>query len=513
MSDSQDVIDSYIPMDKIAEGQQLPFNERKQDALLGHLVMNEPFFLQARGRIRAEWFLDPWATKVWAATLVFFDRFKRKPNEHELSQSDEFIRQDPAAQSRMRAKLNVCKIAALEFGLDAIRSELTVWLKSRIFLSYIGKANETYNAASNGPRADLKFAEAFATWKRGAMEVEQTSFDLDTDVGFDDVPGGEFFHMRNLELSNALTFGCDMVDRKLNPSCSSGSLLRGDHTVLLAPTNVGKTTTMINVIVENMYRHKSVLLVTHEGSADDIKTKIMQAYTRQTQSQLVELSSTAEGQQLLKMLAERLRTGLTFVPIHKPGLNVEDVEASIRRYQERRIATTGSGYDLIVDDYPAKLWTSAAGKGWARRQADEHIYNYFTQMGLEFKAHVLTAIQTNREGSKINQHRKGAEERLLGLEDVAESFPVMATATNVISLNRDPAAMARNRMTFHVCKSRSSDTGWSIVTKTDFVRARTHGNHLDATVYRGLSPMTDTIDELLVRHANQAIPEGYSYHA
>lgn len=494
----------------IAAGETLPFYSKKQEALLGHLLQQDSFFLQSHSLIKPEWFLDPWCSKIWAASKAFFDEYKRKPGIDELKYSFQVMKEDQGAQNRMVAKIGVCTIAAGEFGLDVLRSELTTWLKSRLFKAHTERAMLLHNAAAEAPNPTEKFAEAFNALKIASTEIERASFAQEVVMDFGDIASGTFFDYRENEKLNALCFGNHLVDIKLNPDCIGGALLRGDHTVVLAPVNSGKTTTMITVAIENIRRGKSVLFLTHEGRPDDLKTKMLSCLTRLSASQLRDLSLTPEGQAKLFVAANMLTKYLTYLPLNKPFLTVEEVEGAIRRQQERRIAYTGSGYDLIVDDYPAKLWTREAGKQWARRQIDEHVYNFFTNAALDLGCHVLTAVQTNREGSKINKGMKGQEDRLLSIEDVAESFGVMATATNVISLNRNPEAMARQRLTFHICKSRSSDTGWSIVTRTDYGRGRTHGDDLESTVYRGQSPMTDTIEDLLQKHAGKAIPEGYT---
>jgi hypothetical protein len=176
---------------------------------------------------------------------------------------------------------------------------------------------------------------------------------------------------------------------------------------------------------------------------------------------------------------------------------VEEVEPLIRRKQEDLMAKTGKGYDLLVCDYPAKLTTRLAQNGhMSKRNVDEIVYGYFVQLALEYGFHSLLAIQTNREGSKVNKGQKD-EHRLLVMEDVHESYGVMQEATNVITLNRDPVAKARQHMTFHIDKSRSSETGFAVVARTDFARARTHHADLGAIWYRGVATMADQVDDLL----------------
>ena len=94
-------------------------------------------------------------------------------------------------------------------------------------------------------------------------------------------------------------------------------------------------------------------------------------------------------------------------------------------------------------------------------------------------------------------------------EDVHESFGPMQRATNIISVNRDPLAQQNDRVTYYIDKSRSSETGWAVVCRSDFSRSLTHSNRLGATCYRGTSTMSERLDELLQQYGSSqaAIPE------
>jgi hypothetical protein len=114
-------------------------------------------------------------------------------------------------------------------------------------------------------------------------------------------------------------------------------------------------------------------------------------------------------------------------------------------------------------------------------------------MGLQHKLHVLTAIQTNREGSKLN-NRIGTqkhETRLLHMEDVMETWGAMTAAAVVVSMNRNKKDEELNKLTFYLCKSRQGETGWAVVCNTDYDRCRTHSNDMGAFWYRG----SDSIGE------------------
>jgi hypothetical protein len=107
--------------------------------------------------------------------------------------------------------------------------------------------------------------------------------------------------------------------------------------------------------------------------------------------------------------------------------------------------------------------------------------------------HSLTAIQTNREGSKINRGVKSHgsyELRLLGMEDVLESWGPMADTSTVFTLNRPPDAKAGNYIIMANVKSRTSDTDWAVVCRSKFKNYISHHNDLNACWYSGSTMST-----------------------
>jgi hypothetical protein len=201
-----------------------------------------------------------------------------------------------------------------------------------------------------------------------------------------------------------------------------------------------------------------------------------------------------------------LEEKILYVPYNKAGMCVEDVLPIIRRRQDEWASKhQGSGFDLLVSDYPAKLSTEKAAHGhMQRRTIDEVVYEYYVQLALELKLHSLLAIQTNREGSKVNRDK----ERLLTMEDVLESWGPMTAATNVITGNRSDLDGFKKRLTLYFAKSRSSDKGRAVVCKTNFAASQAFSNALGGTWYKGTSILgVDELDQYLVEYAGKAIPE------
>lgn len=499
-----------------SEELSLPFSREMQLAVLGYLLSNNQFFLQSTQRLKPEWFIEPRTARVWKTMLGYYQQWKRQPTRLELENCHDVLSLSQAERNEFISTLKLADNAIVSFRLDVIKADLTNWLKSQVLKRGVDRITSTYNAAA---RDRTRLGEAYGVFRVMADEMERASFEQTPAMSWDDVGDGSFLVEEAAQRKRAVTFGCPALDEKLLPDCVDGrSLQRGDHTLLLGPVNVGKTTVMSSVIAANLQTNAirpveeatHILLLSHEGRPLDIKKKLIKSFLAKTDLEMMEMSKTPEGQARLKRARDVLQRSIDYIPLNKPNLSVEEVEVAIRIAQERRIMNYGRGYDLIVDDYPAKLTTQMARGGQLqRRHIDEIIYNVFTQIALEFDCHVLSAIQTNREGSRINQRQAGTEHRLVVKEDVAEAFGPIQTATNVISLNRDLLAEQNNRITFHVCKSRSNMTGWSIVSQTEYGAARSHGIGLMNTYYRGTSTLNEHIDHLLKQYQGQAIPQTY----
>ncbi len=478
--------------------QPLPFSPVKQDALVGHLLCGDKFFMQARDLITPDLLVDPWSAKLWTSALAFAALWKRPPTESELRESSSISSMEQGARNKIYVKITQCKDAVKRFGLEPLRAELDDWIHGAIYRRAVETSATLYNKG--------KFKEAFEEMRSGARSIDNVSFTETPEVDFSNGVG--FLSQQKEDISKAMTFGVSAMDKLLLEGGNGGSLLPGDMTVLLAPTNIGKTTCMVTIARHNILRGKSVLFLTHEGRPTDISEKIWRSVMKVDNRTLYEMQTTTEGQQKIANATRYLSRFFTYLPIHRPSLTVEELEGVIRRLDERRRAKYGSGYDLIVDDYPAKLTCQMASKGnMQRRQKDEYVYDYLNRLASEMGFHCLTAIQGNRESSKINRREAGTEDRLLTPEDVAESFGAMMVATNVITINRDPIAIADGRVTYYIGKSRSSETGWAVVCRSDYRRATTHSDDLGATWYRGQGTMSDKINALLEQHKGQAIPE------
>ncbi len=487
---------------------QLPFDEAMQEALLGWLCwfraepefkpQYETFFLSAKDHLKPEWFLDPYHKKLWAFRQDFYEKHKRSPKTFtEFLMHPTFTVLDQKEKTKLQSKLQAAIISAHGAELDEfVLERLETWIRAQTFLEHMAKGVDLYNKHC--------VIETFDEMSKMYRDLQQVKLNSAGIFPVSDFAHNAAYTYKNLQ--NALTLGHPVLDQCLLPESSTGSLLPGDTTVVLAPTNMGKTTFLINVIVENIVREKHVLFITHEGRPEDITQKIWMRLLGWTKSEYLSRANDPAWSNYLSQWAVHIEKYLTYVPMVKAGLTVEDVEVSIRKLQDEHKSTYGRYYDLVVDDYPDKLTSRRAERGELnKRNTTDIVYSYFVQLALEYESHSLVAFQTNREGARINRGH-GKEDRLLTMEDASEAYGPMMTATNVITLNRPPRAISKGLIILNVCKSRSSETGIAVAIKSDYSRATTHKKDSQCTWWRNFGKMPDMIEDYLTQYLGRETP-------
>lgn len=482
------------------ESDKLPFSKKRQEALLGHLLTNLQFFMLCRDKIKPEWFnQEPNCARLWFALQNFWKTYQRYPSgESEFLEFPEISCQDQMTRNRLNLQYTICVNESRIHGIDTLKPMLEQWLHVQIYVKYMSKSSDLYNKQH--------LAEAFGVMREGMKEISDARFDPEEQIVFQNWQS--WIKEDEIELENALTFGFDLMDTHLTPAAKHGSLLRGDTTVLLAPTNQGKTTAMITIACANIQRGKDVLFLTHEGSTQNLRSKVIRCMLGRNglnEAEYARLLRTPKGIDMINEVSKKIDRHLIWIPMTKPGLTVEEVDATIVRKTDEWVQKNGKGFDMLVDDYPAILFTEKNSKGsLQKRHSDDIIYSYFTRFALAFKFHSLVAIQGNRESAKVSKKQKGMEDRLLGMEDVAEAYGPMQTASNVITINRSPT---RNDIViYNLCKSRSSETGYAVLCLADYGRVKTHSNDLGGFAYRGNGTMSDRVDDYLTQFKNKTVP-------
>jgi hypothetical protein len=481
----------------------LPFEPKQQDAIFGYALLERTFMMQIKDRVKSNWFIDSWTGKAYDGLCKFYDRYGHEPkSDDELFLSEEFFVLPPLERTKVKNAIMRARLETQHYSLDVLKGALTGWLKSRIYHQYVSQSATLFNAR--------KFTAAEGILGQAVKELQEVSFEGKPPADWSN-PAQLVQTIESIS-ANALTLGHPLMDRLLNPDCKKGSLLPGDSTVLLAPTNIGKTTCKITVAVANLLQGKTVIFITHEGRKVDIQEKIWQCLlkvTKQTFRKMA-LSDDPNVKSTVLEVAKLLSKNLVYIDYQKPGTTVEEVVSVVRQHQQRQKSMTGAGFDLFMNDYPAIL--SAEGMAnlrSERRHKDAYVYRYLIDYAGEQGMHGFYSAQTNREGSKKNKKSDpDKQNQLVQLEDIQETYEITNSATNLITVNRSPSDQARGIISYLYGKSRSSETNIVITCQSNFACARTHDPELPATWYRGTESL-DHLDTLLKEYNNQEIPWNY----
>jgi len=486
----------------------LPFSEDRQRAFLAYCFNDRMLMLQSVQRILPTYFSHPSDAKVWSSMLKYYRTrvqfWTSKEEFLDFALSDMIsLGADNKERTSFEKRLALCLSGTGIFSLGPMLPELTEWLRAMEYKKYMSESIDLYNKE--------RVSDALSVVRSGIRAIDQIRFVEEEEESFDN--WATWTDRSAGEMEGACTFGHPKIDELINPLATSGALLRGDTTLVLAPSNVGKTTVLISAIAANLLNRKDVLWISHEDRPDRLKTKLICCMANMTEDEFRHAAADPHKRAGIDgWMTRYIRRHLVYVPLNKAGYNVEELDVFIRRRVQERIVETGKSFDLLVDDYPAKLYTEKGSKGHMQiRHIQEIVYGYFVAWALEHKWHSLVAIQGNRTASKINR-RQSSENRLLTPEDVSEAWGPITTATNIFTINRDNESMQNNLMTLALGKSRSSVTGMAIVCKGDWAKSISHGKGLPVTWYQGTSTMSGKLQKFIESHEGRCIERQFIVH-
>lgn len=504
------------------------FTEAEQDAIIGFMFEDTSFFLKCLDYLPPDTFRQATAKTFTQKLYNYYVAEHREAGvvgsitwpEFEGALLKEFST-DIKVMNQYRDFYSKCRASIKSFQVEILANRMAHWMKNVKTRQILHTGRDLY--IQRGAPAARELLTS------GVQEIQRISFVGDGSFDFSD-PRRLYFEEDEVLATKCSTMGHPLFDELLLSgqslvkhsdmgheasasdmrSMTRGGLKPGDTTILLGPTNAGKTSAVITVVAANLFMDKNVLLITHEQRDSDIAKKIHTAIVGESQQSIRDAMADETGNNLArqkvrtkmafatKLIAQKL----TYDPWIKAGnMHVEKVINHIRIRQEELVKKTGRGYDLLVVDYPAKLKAmDMQGKKVSMHEEIGHVYNEFLILAKELKLHALLPAQTNREGYKISQ---AGDDRMVGAGDVAGSFDIARDADNVISINRSLDDADRNMVRFFIDKSRSNKAKMTFVSHTRFDLSRTHwvsqasselhpGQELSAEVLNKFYPVVKT---------------------
>jgi KaiC/GvpD/RAD55 family RecA-like ATPase len=455
----------------------LPFTEEFQEAIMGHCLINQRFFVKAENKLKGSWFTK----NMMIGNL--FDQLCRiyKDDEMFIKSVVEFkgdiffIEQKDQEREKYYALIDRCVYQANCFSVEKIEKSLTGFLRVSLFKESVEGAARRYKSEG--------FEDAYVWTKEHINAIQKATFEEEEFVlSFADPD--IWINEHELRKGKSISTGNSLLDIALG-----GGLFKKETCAFMAPVNVGKSLSMITLARHAVRKNHKVLFLIHEGFPEEIRIRILASFLGIKVETVYKWNVDPAMKHLIRGASAVINANLKFVPYIKTGaMFVEDVVDTIKKMHEDEKLKTGRGFDLIIDDYPKKLKSrmrSGSKEGLYRVEAAE-IYDSFNHLATELDAHCFVAIQTNRQGLKEN-NGKAASEFLLGMEEVDESFGIAQNIANIVSLNRSHHDKKLNILRMNVIKSRNSPTDIAINTRTNFACCLTFGDR--DNIYMPNSPV------------------------
>lgn len=518
----------------------LGFNQDVQKAIVGWMLSNNAFFLRCKQYIDYSYFQEPIVAEIVKLAYEIYDETNRHPQILDVKARINEVHYSIQEAKARWFVIDECIRFKDTVTLQYLVSQMTSWKRLILLRRAFRQGHAFY--------IQKKYEDAKRWLQKLIEEINTTSFDYDDKVALG--RGIDHFITRLEDRNYACTIGHEAFDELLLSGSAipksewgeeiedqynrskkgfydikkrtRGGLLPGAATILMGPSNSGKTSAVVSVIKANLELGKKVLLIVCEMTEEEILDKLYSNITGYTVQELSMVSSSAASSSENGSLKDKVYAALraadalmldNLVYIHhvKSGkMYVEDVldrlmlaqqEMKVKQYNKRHAIKQEAlkrgvwndqleqklnlqdqlnrGFDLVVIDYPAKLKSrNMIGRKISTHDEQQYVYDQIIVTAQAEKFHALLPVQTNREGYKVALGL-GSEERMLGQGDVANSYGIAQVASNFITINRSLEDKKKNIIKFYIDKSRSAATGAVFVSKTDFSCSRTHDIRLD----------------------------------
>lgn len=473
-----------------------------QEAIVGHML-NQGWFCSASiTHIKAGWFTESKLITLFNLLKTFSEEYGRSPTKEEFHA---YIRlKNFQGHEALQVKLDTCIASSFNLNRDYVGKEMTGWLRVNLFKNSLMEVIEKFN--KNEPNDYVELLNSKVTQMKAISFLQDDAVDFSNPI--------QFYKDYTGSLDDCMTIGHPDFDELLNshskkasPSklpdniygkrnytlYGKGSLARGDTTMFIGPSNGGKTTAVISVLVANLLSQKHCLLVTHEQNYRDIMNKIYQCFFQKDKLETLEMEKLPDNEKtfLLQLANNILTKYLTYVPWVKAGnMYAEDVVDAIRQKNEfKREERQGPyGFDLVINDYPGKLSLRSASRNMQDHTVKTAVYDMFVSLATEEQFHMICPLQANREGYKKAKHAKegGA---MLSQGDVADAYNIVQRASNVITINASNEDKNAGIVRFLIDKSRSAATGQVFVTKTAYDKSTSISILNASTTYEETRPI------------------------
>lgn len=303
--------------------------------------------------------------------------------------------------------------------------------------------------------AMLGMADALDTQDRSKIDQALGIVEVAKDIGAVDaqVPHDfkkdrqERLTKRKLRASTSLkaggiTTGIPELDKNLTPWNGWG---RKELTILMGPPKSGKTASLVTFAINAATAGHRVFYASCEVSEEIIGDRADANISGIPMRELIQREPELEA--ALQNWENSPQTG----DFELQSFPIRTLKVSALRRLLKKLQSQGREFDLIVVDYGDIL--KPENHYADKRHGLAEIFQDLRALATEFNAAVLTATQTNREGTK-----KAARNVTDGT-DAAEDYEKVRTADALITINASPDDKAAGEVVLYFSEMRNAESG------------------------------------------------------
>lgn len=218
-----------------------------------------------------------------------------------------------------------------------------------------------------------------------------------------------------------------------------GGLAAGEIGLIIAPTGVGKTLTLVNIGYGAMRRGRKVVYATLEIRPRRVARRFD---CRIAQATFKEIAKSPELVQKKLRILQGQGAGLQIKDYTSTLCSVQDLRAYLERLRAKKFY-----FDLVIVDHADLMYAQKQYK--ERRYELSSIVSGLRRLGNEFNVPVWTASQANREAGKKGKTR---------LWDISEDIGKANWADLALGLSQTPEEKEEGVMWITIEKNRMGST-------------------------------------------------------
>ena len=397
-----------------------------ENLIINTIIKNEKFARKVTPEITSNLFESDVSRKIFNIVNLYYSKYQKKVNQTTLTTIINKMSLSGDVHNSMIKRVEDCFDNKEAVDTVWLLDETNEWIRKRAVFNGVMQAIKKIEGGENINDLPEIFKEAL-------------SKGFDGNIGLDLFDDSKRVHQMMNQKSEKLPY---LINR-LNEFTGGGNEKK-TLTVIIAGTNVGKTLAMCSMAADDLRQGRNVVYFTGEISEDKIAQRIYANLFDIEMGMLPVLTEDVFGRKALEL---KTKYGSTLVIKEYPTGSADT--AALRSFIRELFQKKGIKPDIIYADY-LNLFNSVR-----YGHKDSNSYTQYKAVAEEFRGiavennvPVITATQTNKEGSKSLD---------LNMTDAAESFGVPMTADLMIGLMEDNDLRSRGLLRMKILKNRFAE--------------------------------------------------------